>query len=143
MENTDRFKMIENNLSTFKVQITSLHNQVKMLDKKIKQENLMKKEDNDGKQLKKVKQKYKKVNYFTKPLKISTELLSFMNKTPEENISRIQATEFIMNYITTNKLANSTIIYPDTKLTKLFSLLPQEEITYFNIHNYIDKLFIQ
>ena len=134
MDDTDRFNSIEKHLTTFKSQINSLHNQIKLLDKKVKQEY---EEPRD------IINKNKKLNYFTKPSKISIQLTKFMNKSEEENVARTEATEFIINYIKKHKLDISTTIQPDTKLKKLFDLLPEEEITYFNIHNYIDKHFIK
>lgn len=140
MEDTpfdERFKNIEHNLNTFKSQITSLHNQLKLLDKRVKQEHTYSKNENVN-----VKFRNKKLTGFRKPSTVSIELSTFMNKPPEEYVSRTEATEFIMNYIKKHNLAKSTIIQLDKNLKTLFNIKNDERITYFNIHNYIDQHFI-
>lgn len=80
--------------------------------------------------------------------KITQELTNFMKL--KENITTLNdATKYIMDYISSNKLQDITNINTrkyinlDVPLKQLFNIQTNEKITYFNIHKYINKHFIQ
>jgi len=79
---------------------------------------------------------------------ITQELTNFMKL--KENITTLNdATKYIMDYISSNKLQDITDINTrkyinlDVQLNQLFNIQTNEKITYFNIHKYINKHFIQ
>jgi len=78
---------------------------------------------------------------------ITQELSSFMKL--KENVTSLNdATKYIMNYISSNKLQDITnintrkYINPDEPLQQLFNIKTNDKITYFNIHKYINQHFI-
>ena len=80
--------------------------------------------------------------------KITQELTNFMKL--KENITTLNdATKYIMEYISSNKLQDVTDINTrkyinlDVQLKQLFNIQTNEKITYFNIHKYINEHFIQ
>ena len=80
--------------------------------------------------------------------KITQELTNFMKL--KENITTLNdATKYIMDYISSNKLQDTTdmntrkYINLDVQLKQLFNIQTNEKITYFNIHKYINNHFIQ
>ena len=80
--------------------------------------------------------------------KITQELTNFMKL--KENITTLNdATKYIMDYISSNKLQDITNINTrkyinlDVPLKQLFNIQTNEKITYFNIHKYINEHFIQ
>jgi len=79
---------------------------------------------------------------------ITQELTTFMKL--KENVTSLNdATKYIMNYISSNKLQDITnintrkYINPDEPLQQLFNIKTNDKITYFNIHKYINQHFIQ
>lgn len=78
---------------------------------------------------------------------ITQELTTFMKL--KENVTSLNdATKYIMNYISSNKLQDITnintrkYINPDEPLQQLFNIKTNDKITYFNIHKYINQHFI-
>jgi chromatin remodeling complex protein RSC6 len=81
---------------------------------------------------------------FFSPSKISNELSEFLGKTSGTEMSRADVTREINKYIRLNNLQdseNKRIINPDTKLSTLFNLNNEDELTYWNIHRYITPHF--
>ena len=82
---------------------------------------------------------------FIKPAKISDELALFIGIKKGTLISRIEVTREINKYIRTNNLENGVCkhkINPDNKLSTLFKLNDNDELTYYNIQKYIGLHFI-
>ena len=87
---------------------------------------------------------------------ITPELCRFMNLEAGNKTTLNDATKYIINYITNHKLQNQTArkyINLDPSLCKLFNLSDKEEdkeqpqgeknrLTYFNLHKYIHRHFI-
>ena len=79
--------------------------------------------------------------------KITQELTNFM-KLKESITTLNDATKYIMDYISSNKLQDITDINTrkyinlDVQLKQLFNIQTNERITYFNIHKYINQHFI-
>lgn len=137
----EEFKSIETSLSNFRSQLTALQHKLRTLDKNVKRQFKHMKKD-----VEKNKSKNKgnrKPSGFAKPTKISNELCKFMNKETGTEVARTEVTQFIINYVKENNLADSKIINPDTKLKQLLELNDDDEVTYFNIQKYMNKHFTQ
>ena len=79
------------------------------------------------------------------PTKISDRLSVFLGKENGTEMTRMDVTREIYKYIGLNNLQdnkNKTIINPDTKISTLFGLNNDDELTYFNIQKYIGLTFI-
>ncbi len=137
----EQFDTIYNSLSLFKMQISTLQQQVRMIEKNVKKE------------MKQVKSKpivlvKRAPSGFAKPTKVSKELCSFMDKPDGSEIARTEVTKTLINYIKTNNLlepgtTSKKRIVPDEKIKKLLGLNghENEELTYFNIQKYMNKHF--
>jgi chromatin remodeling complex protein RSC6 len=139
----DQFGVIIDSLSHFRIQVNTLQQQIRQLEKNIKKE---------MKGLKKVAEKSKSKNKgnkkpsgFANPTKVTKELCEFMNKQAGTQIARTEVTRALISYIKTNNLqnkANKKIILPDEKLQFLLGINEEQELTYFNLQKYMNKHFI-
>ncbi len=137
----EQFNTIYDSLSVFKTQITSMQNQLKLLEKNVKKQMKgLKKEV-----VKKQKKGNRAPSGFAKPSKVTKELCEFMKKEEGTEIARTEVTRALVSYIKENKLENlenSKIILPDDKLKELLDIKDDQELTYFNIQKYMNKHFI-
>ena len=81
---------------------------------------------------------------FAKPALISNELCSFLGKSPGTEMARTEVTKYLTSYIKEKGLqdqANKRKILPDAKLKKLLNLKPSDEVTYFNLQQYMKVHF--
>ena len=79
---------------------------------------------------------------FLIPTKISDELADFLGKEKGTMMARSDVTREINKYIRINDLQdkeNKRYINPDDKLSNLFKLTDNEQLTYFNIQKYIGQ----
>ena len=137
----DQFGVIIDSLSHFRIQVNTLQQQMRQLEKNIKKE---------MKGLKKVAEKSKnkgnkKPSGFANPTKVTKELCEFMNKQEGTQIARTDVTRALISYIKLNNLqnkANKKIILPDEKLQFLLGINEEQELTYFNLQKYMNKHFI-
>ena len=137
----DQFEVIIDSLSHFRIQVNTLQQQMRQLEKNIKKE---------MKVLKKVAEKSKnkgnkKPSGFANPTKVTKELCEFMNKQEGTQIARTDVTRALISYIKLNNLqnkANKKIILPDEKLQFLLGINEEQELTYFNLQKYMNKHFI-
>lgn len=137
----DQFGVIIDSLSHFRIQVNTLQQQMRQLEKNIKKE---------MKGLKKVAEKNKnkgnkKPSGFANPTKVTKELCEFMNKQEGTQIARTEVTRALISYIKANNLqnkANKKIILPDEKLKFLLGINQEQELTYFNLQKYMNKHFI-
>ena len=77
---------------------------------------------------------------FTTPTKISDEIANFLGIERGTKMARTEITRAINKYIRDNSLQdikNKRNINPDEKLSMLFKLTPDDELTYFNIQRYL------
>lgn len=139
----EQFATITNTITLFKMQLSSLQQQIKAVEKTIK------KEIKSVTKNKKEKPKTKRApSGFAKPTKVTKELCRFMDKPEGTEIARTEVTKALVSYIKTNNLyetgqdAKKKII-PDEKLKVLLGINNEEilDLTYFNIQKYMNKHF--
>jgi chromatin remodeling complex protein RSC6 len=128
-------------LSSFKTQITVLQQQLRTIEK-----NMNKEIKGLRKDAQKIKQNRlnRKPSGFAKPSKISAELCIFMGREPDTEVARTEVTKYIINYIREHALQNvenRKIILPDDSLKKLLDSQESDNITYFNLQQYMNKHF--
>ena len=138
-----QFNTINDTLTLFKMQISTLQQHVKTVEKNVRKElkSITKKKD-------KIKPK-RAPSGFAKPTKVTKELCEFMDRPEGTEIARTQVTKTLINYIKTNKLLDQgddlkKKIVPDLKLKNLLGIDDNDysELTYFNIQKYMNKHFI-
>jgi chromatin remodeling complex protein RSC6 len=138
-----QFNTINDTLTLFKMQISTLQQHVKTVEKNVRKElkSITKKKD-------KIKPK-RAPSGFAKPTKVTKELCEFMERPEGTEIARTQVTKTLINYIKTNKLLDQgddlkKKIVPDLKLKNLLGIDDNDysELTYFNIQKYMNKHFI-
>ena len=81
---------------------------------------------------------------FITPTIISDELATFLGRVKGIKVARTEVTKEINLYIRTNKLqdpTNGRFIIPDAALGKLLRLNKSDELTYFNLQNYLQRHF--
>jgi chromatin remodeling complex protein RSC6 len=137
----DQFEVIIDSLSHFRIQVNTIQQQIRQLEKNIKKEmkglkKAVTKSKNKGN---------KKPSGFANPTKVTKELCEFMNKQEGTQIARTEVTRALISYIKLNNLqnkANKKIILPDEKLQFLLGINQEQELTYFNLQKYMNKHFI-
>jgi upstream activation factor subunit UAF30 len=106
---------------------------------------LLKKVSKEGYILKKEKGKCNSARSgFCKPTYISNELALFLGKSIGTEMSRVDVSKEINNYIVKNNLRdkfNGRKINCDAKLRNLLRLNPTDELTYFNIQKFLNPHF--
>jgi len=142
---SEAFETIHNSLTLFKMQLSTLQQQIKTIEKNVNKElKIIKK---ISKPL--VPKAKKAPSGFAKPSKVTRELCEFMDRPEGSEIARTEVTKALVNYIKTNNLQEQTNdcknkIIPDDKLKNLLGLNMEEtnELTFFNIQKYMNKHFI-
>tara|TARA_Y100000768_G_scaffold374264_1_gene343813 strand:- start:3248 stop:3709 length:462 start_codon:yes stop_codon:yes gene_type:complete len=138
----EKFDGIYTSLNTFKLQVTSLNHQVKIIEKNINREL-----SNANKIIERNKTKPKrKPSGFAVKVNISEQLLNFMGLDENEKCARTEVTKYIIKYIKDNNLQNShdkRIIEPNDELQKLLLVKEGEELTYFTLQRYMNRHFKQ
>jgi chromatin remodeling complex protein RSC6 len=142
----ESFNTITDTITLFKMQLSTLQQQVKMVEKRVCKELKTAKKN----QVNNSKPKAKKApSGFAKPSKVTKELCEFMNKPEGSEIARTEVTRTLVQYIKSNNLQEQTVesknkINPDDKLKNLLGLdtVETNELTFFNIQKYMNKHFI-
>ena len=83
---------------------------------------------------------------FVKPTKISDELIKFLGKEADTEMSRVEVSKEITRYINEHKLKDEKCgrqINPDAKLSKLLKINKDEILTFFNLQRYLKIHFIK
>ena len=141
----EKFNTINDSLTLFKMEISTLQKVVKNVEKDV-----IKELNNIKKNKKKEKTKTKRApSGFAKPTKVTKELCEFMNQPEGSEIARTEVTKALVSYIKSNNLielgeTTKNKIVPDEKLKNLLGIECEEvnELTYFNIQKYMNKHFI-
>ena len=135
-----KFNGIFSSLNTFKLQITTLQQQVKILEK-----NVTKELNIANKIIEKNKNRPKrKPSGFAVKSMISEDLRKFMGIEKGEMCARTDVTKFLIKYIKENNLQNKSdkrIIEPDDKLQSLLEVPDGDIITYFSLQKYMNRHF--
>jgi len=145
----ESFKTINDSITLFKMQMNSLQQNIRTLEKQVNKE--LKTVTKVIKAKSKSKPKTDRApSGFAKPTKVTKELCEFMNRPEGTEIARTEVTKSLSQYIKTNNLqekgANSkNKINPDDKLKTLLGLSNDEteNLTYFTIQKYMNKHFIK
>jgi chromatin remodeling complex protein RSC6 len=136
------FDKIIGTLGSFKLQITELQNQIRIIEKNVKKQskNLKKQSKIPNKQL-------KSPSGFAKPKQVTKELCEFMNKPIGTEMARTEVTKSLINYIKTNNLqehGKTSYIIPDVKLQNLLGISNEQipNLTFFTMQKYMNKHFV-
>ena len=139
----DSFSSLLTTISSLKIQLTGLQNQIKSVER------IAKKKINqlDRKNKKNKNKGNKQPSGFANPTKISKKLCKFMDLPDGSERARTVVTKYIIKYIKDNKLEdpkNAKIIKPNNKLQTLLEVAQNEDpLTYFNIQRYMNKHFLK
>lgn len=134
-----QFNEILATLTGFKTLVTSVQQQIRVLEK-----NVIKQQKLSEKMNKKKKRKSSKPSGFALPSPISEELSTFMSKDKGELVARTEVTRYIIDYIKTKKLQNpdnGQLIVPDDALKKLLEVNEEDKLSYFNLQRYMNRHF--
>ena len=137
-----KFDGIFGSLSTFKTQISSLQQQLKLLEKDVVKElnaanKIIEKANNKPK---------RKPSGFALKVNISDDLKNFMSLNKDDMVARTEVTKFLIKYIKEHNLQNPTdrrIIECDDKLKALLKVPDGDILTYFNIQRYMNVHFVK
>jgi len=139
------FNKINDSLTLFKLQISTLQQELRGLEKNIKKEMKSLKKDTKKNKVKGIK----KPSGFAKPTKVTKELCEFMERPEGSEIARTEVTKVLVTYIKANNLQekgndSKNKIVPDTKLKNLLGIHNEEikDLTFFTIQKYMNKHFI-
>ena len=136
----NKFDGIFSSLNTFKLQITTLQQQVKILEKNVQKElNIA------NKIIEKNKNKAKrKPSGFALKSQISVNLANFMGVEPDVMCARTDVTKFLIKYIKENNLQNEKdrrIIEPNDILQNLLQVPKGDVLTFFTLQRYMNVHF--
>ena len=141
------FSTINDSITLFKMQLNSLQQHIRTLEKQVR------KEIKSATKVLKTKDKPKKPKApsgFAKPTKVTKELCEFMEKPEGTEIARTEVTKTLSQYIQANNLQekgenSKNRINPDAKLKNLLGLSDDEteNLTYFTIQKHMNKHFIK
>ncbi|GAF95463.1 unnamed protein product [marine sediment metagenome] len=138
-----QFTALLSTLSQFKIQISSMANQMKSLEKTVKKEIKQHKREVVKKQQSKAN---KKPSGFAQASLVSKDLSDFLGREPGATVARTEVTKFVCNYIRQNALTNEEnkrVIKPDVKLKSLLGVDDDTVVTYFNIQRFMNRHFIK
>ena len=139
----DSFSSLLTTISSLKIQLTGLQNQIKSVER------IAKKKINqlDRKNKKNKNKGNKQPSGFANPTKISKKLCKFMDLPDGSERARTVVTKYIIKYIKDNKLIdpkNAQIIKPNDKLQNLLEMKENEDpLTYFNIQRHMNKHYLK
>ena len=144
----EQFNTINNSLTLFKMQINTLQQHVKNVEKSVRKELKKNKDKKDKDKNKDVLKTKRAPSGFAKPTKVTKELCEFMDKPEGSEIARTEVTKALVIYIKNNNLLEQgndfkNKIVPDQKLQNLLGIKKDELscLTYFNIQKYMNKHF--
>ena len=134
---------VYDNLTLFKMQISTLQHEVKRIEKTVKKE-LKQKQKKMKMNKKENKGKGQRLpSGFAKPSTVTKELCDFMDKPEGTEIARTEVTKALFTYIKENNLIEQgKKIVPDEKLKRLLGIEDIGDLTYFTIQKYMNKHFV-
>lgn len=137
----DEFYDILQKISLFKMNLTSLQNDLRGVEKKIK-----KRVRTLNRQVEKKKYRKKtKPSGFAKPVRISDELCDFLKLEKGTLMARTEVTKKLSEYVKEHNLQdklNKRKIIPDNRLKNLLKISNETELTYFNIQTFMNIHYV-
>jgi chromatin remodeling complex protein RSC6 len=143
---SEEFSTICDCISLFKIQLSTLQQKIKHLEKNI-QKDIKLRNKNKNKEKSTVK---RAPSGFAKPTKVTKELCAFMERPEGSEIARTEVTRALVTYIKQHNLVDHGVntksnnkIIPDEKLRNLLGIQENElfDLTYFSIQKYMNKHF--
>ncbi len=147
---------IYDSLTLFKMNINSIQQQLKVLEKDVKKEMKQIQKQKHKKNEEEIIKSKRKPSGFAKPGNVSSELCKFMECEEGTKLARTKVTQYLFKYIKDNDLTNTyselneetgknqkkTKIILDDKLKLLLGIDDEKnEINYFNIQKHMNKHF--
>jgi chromatin remodeling complex protein RSC6 len=80
---------------------------------------------------------------FTKPVKISAELCSFLGKPKDTEVSRSAVTKGVMAYAKAHNLMDKQTIKADAAMRKLLTLSETDVLTILNLQKFLRRHYIK
>jgi len=80
---------------------------------------------------------------FTKPVKITAELCSFLGKPKDTEVSRSSVTKGVMEYARNNNLMDKQTIKADAALRKLLTLNEGDVLTILNLQKFLRRHYVK
>ena len=80
---------------------------------------------------------------FTKPVKITAELCSFLGKPKDTEVSRSSVTKGVMAYARAHNLMDKQTIKADAALRKLLTLNEGDSLTILNLQKYLRRHYVK
>ncbi len=142
----DEIKGMISSLNGLREVISTLHAQLKKLDKRVHREikDARKRRrrtapavDANG------EAKPARLSIFEIPTRLSDELCAFLGKSKGSEMSRSNVTKAVTTYIKEKGLKNKHDIKPDAALKKLLAVPEGEALTYFNLQKYLNKHYVK
>lgn len=142
----DEIRSMVSALTTMRETISTLHNQLKKLEKRVHREikDARKRKrrsattvDANG------EAKPARLSIFEIPTRLSDDLCHFLGKPKGSEMSRSNVTKAVTTYIKEKGLKNKHDIKPDAALKKLLAPPEGEPLTYFNLQKYLNKHYVK
>ena len=142
----DEIKGMISSLNGLREVISTLHAQLKKLDKRVHREikDARKRRrrtapavDANG------EAKPARLSIFEIPTRLSDDLCAFLGKAKGSEMSRSNVTKAVTTYIKEKGLKNKHDIKPDASLKKLLAVPEGEALTYFNLQKYLNKHYVK
>lgn len=150
---------IYDSLTLFKMNINSIQQQLKVLEKDVKKEMKQIQKQKQKKDEEEIIKSKRKPSGFAKPGNVSNKLCKFMECEEGTKLARTKVTQYLFKYIKDNdltetyselneetgKMQKKTKIILDDKLKLLLGIDDEDEddeINYFNIQKHMNKHFL-
>ena len=155
----NQISTIYDSLTLFKMNINTLQQQLKVLEKDVKKEIKQIQKQNQKKNEEEIIKSKRKPSGFAKPGNVSNELCKFIECEEGTKLARTKVTQYLFKYIKDNSLTETysvfneetgknkkkTRIILDDKLKLLLGIEDDDEddeINYFNIQKHMNKHFL-
>ena len=130
---------LQEQFSALKQSLSTAANALKTLEKQAGR--VVKKADRKKKH--KVAGAEPKACIFTKPVKISAELCSFLGKPKDTEVSRSAVTKGVMEYAKAHSLMDKQTIKADAAMRKLLTLTETDTLTILNLQKFLRRHYIK
>jgi chromatin remodeling complex protein RSC6 len=130
---------LQEQFSALKQSLSTAANALKTLEKQAGR--VVKKADRKKKH--KVAGAEPKACIFTKPVKISAELCSFLGKPKDTEVSRSAVTKGVMEYAKAHNLMDKQTIKADNAMRKLLTLTETDTLTILNLQKFLRRHYIK